>query len=102
MNDNMKKYILILCSLVALLATSCGKMLEVTPPNNITDEQIQDLLVNGTEAQRQMVLNAIASPMAKYFNYWNIPCGSTGALAPMTYCYQGIEWARTLQGNDVA
>ena len=98
----MKKYILIICSLVALLATSCGKMLEVTPPNNITDEQIQDLLVNGTEAQRQMVLNAIASPMAKYFNYWNIPCGSTGALAPMTYCYQGIEWARTLQGNDVA
>ena len=98
----MKKYILILGSLVALLATSCGKMLEVTPPNNITDEQIQDLLVNGTDAQRQMVLNAIAAPMAKYFNYWNIPCGSTGALAPMTYCYQGIEWARTLQGNDVA
>ncbi len=98
----MKKYILILSSLAILFTTSCGKMLDVTPPNNITDEQIQDLLVNGTDAQRQMVLNAIASPMAKYFNYWNIPCGSTGALAPMTYCYQGIEWARSLQGNDVA
>jgi len=102
MIEIMKKYVLILCSLVALLATSCGKMLEVTPPNNITDEQVQDLLVNGTDAQRQLVLNAIAAPMAKYFNYWNIPCGSTGALAPMTYCYQGIEWARSLQGNDVA
>ena len=86
MISNMKKYILILASL-AVLFTSCGKMLDVAPPNAITDEQIQDLLVNGTEAQRQMVLNAIASPMAKYFNYWNIPCGSTGALAPMTYCY---------------
>ena len=98
----MKKYILVLGSLAALVATSCGKMLEVTPPNAITDEQIQELLVNGTDAQRQLVLNAIAAPMAKYFNYWNIPCGSTGALAPMTYCYQGIEWARSLQGNDVA
>ena len=102
MNDYMKKYILILAFLGALLATSCGKMLEVTPPNAITDEQIQELLVNGTDAQRQMVLNAIAAPMVKYFNLWNIPCGSTGALAPMTYCYQGIEWARSLQGNDVA
>lgn len=96
----MKKYILILSALTVLV--SCGKMLDVTPPNAITEEQVQNLMVNGTEAQQQMVLNAIASPMVKYFNYWNIPCGSTGALAPMTYCYQGIEWARTLQGNDVA
>ena len=42
----MKKYILILSSLAILFTTSCGKMLDVTPPNNITDEQIQDLLVN--------------------------------------------------------
>ena len=96
----MKKYILILSALTVLY--SCGKMLDVTPPNAITEEQVQDLMVNGTDAQKQMVLNAIASPMVKYFNMWNIPCGSTGALAPMTYCYQGIEWARTLQGNDVA
>ena len=98
----MKKYILIASSVVALaMASSCGKMLEVAPPNAITEEQIQDLMVNGTDAQKQLVLNAIAAPMVKYFNYWNIDCGSTGALAPMTYCYQGIEWARTLQGNDV-
>ena len=96
----MKKYILILSALTVLY--SCGKMLDVTPPNAITEEQVQELMVNGTDAQKQMVLNAIASPMVKYFNMWNIPCGSTGALAPMTYCYQGIEWARTLQGNDVA
>ena len=98
----MKKYILILGSLVALFAASCSKNLEVTPPNNITEEQIQYIMENGTAQQKEAVLNGIAAPMVKYFNYWNIPCGSTGALAPMTYCYQGIEWARTLQGNDVA
>ena len=102
MNDNMKKYILILVCLVAVFATSCSKMLEVTPPNNITEEQIQDIMKNGTDQQKTAVLNGIAAPMVKYFNHWNIPCGSTGALAPMTYCYQGIEWARSLQGNDVA
>ena len=102
MNDNMKKYILILGSLAALFATSCGKMLEVTPPNAITDEQVNWLMENGTDQQKQAVPASIAAPMVKYFNLWNIPCGSTGALAPMTYCYQGIEWARTLQGNDVA
>lgn len=98
----MKKYILILGSLVALFAASCSKNLEVTPPNAITDEQIQDIIDNGTADQKKGFLAGVCAPMIKYFNLWNIPCGSTGALAPMTYCYQGIEWARTLQGNDVA
>ena len=102
MNYNMKKYILILGSLAALLVVSCGKMLEVTPPNAITDEQVNFLMENGTDQQKQAIPASISAPMVKYFNMWNIPCGSTGALAPMTYCYQGIEWARTLQGNDVA
>lgn len=98
----MKAYKLIVAGVLGLvMASSCGKMLDVTPPNKITDEQIQKILQEGTDQQKQMIMNAIASPMAKYFNYWNIDCGSTGALAPMTYCYQGIEWARTLQGNDV-
>lgn len=101
----MKKIISILvCSILFLaLASSCAKMLDVAPPNDLTDEQISELLLNGSDAQKQMVLNAIASPMAKYFNFWKIEApGNTGALAPMVYCYQGIEWARTLQGNDVA
>ena len=98
----MKKSILILTSVLGMfVASSCAKQLEVTPPNKIYDEQIQDLMENGSTDQKNLVLNAIASPFAKYLNYWAIDCGSTGALAPMTYCYQGIEWARTLQGNDV-
>ena len=44
MSLNMKKLI-ILASAVAgiFMASSCGKMLEVTPPNNIYDEQIEAL-----------------------------------------------------------
>ena len=61
MTADMKKYILILSALTVLY--SCGKMLDVTPPNAITEEQVQELMVNGTDAQKQMVLNAIASPM---------------------------------------
>lgn len=101
---NMKKIRSILsCSILLLGLMSCGKMLDIAPPNALTDEQIKDLLLNGTDAQKQLVPKAIASPMAKYFNFWKIDApGNTGALAPMTYCYQGIEWARTLQGNDVA
>lgn len=98
----MKKILLIASSVLGMFAAaSCAKNLEVTPPNAFTDEQIQEILKNGSKDKQELVLNAIAAPMIKYFNFWNIDCGSTGALAPMTYCYQGIEWARTLQGNDV-
>lgn len=99
---NMKKITIIAAAVLGLFATSsCAKMLEVAPPNKITDDQIQNILINGSDEQRELISNATAAPFAKYFNFWNIDCGSTGALAPMTYCYQGIEWARTLQGNDV-
>lgn len=98
----MKKILVILASAAALFsASSCGKQLEVTPPNAIYDEQIQDILQGTDESKKQLVLQGIAAPMVKYFNLWNIQSGSTGALAPMTYCYQGIEQARSLQGNDM-
>lgn len=97
----MKKVIVILASAAALFsASSCGKMLEVTPPNAIYDEQIQDILNGTDESKKQLVLNALASPFAKYFNFWGAPMPG-GVLAPMTYCYQGIEQARSLQGNDM-
>lgn len=97
----MKKVIVILASVAAIFsASSCGKLLEVTPPNAIYDEQIQDILNGTDESKKQLVLNALASPFAKYFNHWGSPMPG-GVLAPMTYCYQGIEQARSLQGNDM-
>lgn len=100
----MKKLIILASAAVLGLtvASSCGKMLDVTPPNLITDEQIQDLMLNGTENQKNQILGQIASDLQQYFNVYNIANVGTGALAPSTYCMQGIEWMRGLQGNDIA
>ena len=88
---------------VVLLAASCADKLEVTPPNNIYDEQIKELLENGTTAQKESILKAIVNPMAQYFNNYdrNNVC-STGSANVMNYSYPGIEWGRSLMGNDVA
>lgn len=103
MEMNMKKNILIAFAVVGVLfaSASCAKLLEVTPPNNITDEQVQDLMANGSDATRTQIMTAIAAPMIQYFNYQSIQY-STGAAAPMVHHYQGINWARSLQGNDIA
>lgn len=87
---------------VTILA-SCADRLEVTPPNNIYDEQIKELLENGTAAQKETILKAIVNPMAQYFNNYdrNNVC-STGSANVMNYSYPGIEWGRSLMGNDVA
>ena len=95
----MKKSIII--SIVALVAffASCANRLDIAPPNNLTEEQIVDLMENGSDADKQKVMSAIANPMIKYFNYWGI-LGQGGA-DPRYYGYQGLDWVRNLQGNDV-
>ena len=87
---------------VTILA-SCADRLEVTPPNSIYDEQIKELLENGTADQKETILKAIVNPMAQYFNNYdrNNVC-STGSANVMNYSYPGIEWGRSLMGNDVA
>jgi hypothetical protein len=100
----MKKNIIFIAGAVIgilSLLSSCGKMLEVTPPNSITEEQVQDLMLNGNDATKEKIMTAIAAPMIRYFNYANIQY-TTGAAAPMVHLYQGINWARSLQGNDMA
>ncbi len=102
MRMNMKKILLITGSILGLfLASSCNKYLDVAPPNAITAEQIQGLMENGDEETIQKIMTSIAAPMIQYFNYVNIQY-TTGAAAPMVHAYQGINWARCLQGNDVA
>ena len=104
MNTIMKKVIILTLSVLAatFAVSSCGKMLDVAPPNSITDEQIADLMLNGDAATQQKILAQIATGTQRYFNVYAIPNVGTGALAPSTYCMQGIEWMRGLQGNDIA
>lgn len=96
----MKKSIIVLGAFIGLLATSCGKMLEVTPPNAIYDEQIQEILARGGE-QAEQIINSFAAPLPKYFDLNNIAIGS-GSANISTNSIQGINLMNSFQGNDLA
>lgn len=100
----MKKA-LILFSAVAVLAStsSCNRMLDISHPNKATDEQVMELLYNGTDAQKQAIVKGIVSALPKYFNFNDAGSygGSTGAANTMRYSYVGIEWGRALMGADI-
>ena len=99
----MKRNIILIVSVALGLsaASSCSSQLDIAPLNNITDEQITELMVNGTADNKAKILAQIATGIQQYFNIYAIPNVGTGALAPSTYCMQGIEWMRGLQGNDI-
>ena len=100
MEMNMKKSILAIGALIgSLLISSCGKNLEVTPPNNIYDEQIEALIAQGGDKANE-IIEMFAGPMPNYFNYVGIGIGS-GSANPSTNTYQGINWMRGLEGNDI-
>ena len=78
-------------------------MLDITPPNSITDEQVMDLLYNGNDDQKAAIVKGIVSALPKYFNFddsGSYGC-STGGANTMRYSYVGIEWGRALMGADV-
>lgn len=82
---------------VALLFfTACSKKLEVTPPNNIYDQQIADLLASGDTASIRKMMGSMANGMPLLFNY----AGGTG-VADMYYTNQGMDINRSLEGNDI-
>lgn len=82
---------------------SCADKLNVTPPNNIYEEQIMNILENGSNADKKNILTLIGNPLVQYFNNYdrNNVC-STGSANVMNYSYVGIEWGRSLMGNDIA
>lgn len=100
----MKKVLIIFSAIVVLASvSSCNRMLDITPPNSITDEQVMDLLQNGTDAQKEAIVKGIVSALPKYFNFddsGSYGC-STGGANTMRYSYVGIEWGRALMGADV-
>lgn len=61
----MKKYMQYMASAFTgcLLMTACADQLDVTDPNKFTDEQIEDILRNGTDTQREMILGGLAANM---------------------------------------
>lgn len=57
----MKKYILGLCVVASLVFASCNDQLDVAPPNNITDEQIQEILKSGDETRIQLIMSGLVA-----------------------------------------
>lgn len=93
----MKKY-LTAYLLMGLMMMSCGDQLEVTPPNSITQEQIDELLKNGTEATRQLVFSGLVGGLPARFRA-AVPNGESVGRYNNT---QGLDCMRNLEGNDVA
>lgn len=92
----MKKYFLAL--IATAMFSACADKLEITPPNNITDEQIQKLLASGNTESIKLVMGSMANGMPLLFNF----AGITGAgTADMYYSNQGLDVMRTLEGNDI-
>ena len=92
----MKKYVIILLAVVST-ALSCSSQLDVTPPNNITNEQVLDLLTNGDDATRETILNGIAASLP-------ILIASTGASGSLEWRYNhftGMAIMRGFEGNDM-
>ena len=100
----MKKSIIFSGLIISImLMPSCASQLDITPPNSITNEQVEELLKNGTDAQRELVMNSMVAPMVGFLNNQdNGNVASGGAADVCNYSDQGNEWRRTLQGNDVA
>lgn len=94
----MKK--ILIYALGGFLMMSCANKLDVAPPNNITDEQIQELLRSGDEETIQLVLGGMANNMPKMFNYSGIHTVLSADHRYLTN--QGLDVMRHLQGNDIA
>ena len=91
----MKKYLIAL-SLVGLVTTSCYEKLNITPPNNITNEQVMKLLETANSETVVTIMGALADALpqavksggyATFNNYYS------------AYDYQGQDMVRGSTGD---
>ena len=93
----MKKILIYLVG--GMVLASCSGKLDVAPPNNITDEQIQELLRSGDEEVIELVLGGMANNMPKMINFSGI--NGTGTADGRYRSVQGLDAMRNLEGNDI-
>ena len=92
----MKRSIIAFAFIGALTFSAC-KSLEVTPPNNITDVQIRELLSSGDTQKVNDILSAIGVTTT-YFNYYNTYTGYSSTPQNTQF---DQDYIRTMVGNDV-
>ena len=95
----MKNYIIGIMFLASVLFYSCAKELDLTPPSNITDEQIKEILASGDETKIDLVLGSMANAMPLLFNTANY--SGAGGADGRYYTCQGMDVMRNLEGNDI-
>ena len=93
----MKKIFLFLIG--GTLFFSCSKKLDVPPPNNITDEQIQELLRSGDAATINTILGGMANNMPRLIN--GSGNAGFGASDIRYFDVQGLDVMRNLEANDI-
>lgn len=94
----MKKIIIALIVAFPMLFIGCADQLEITPPNNIIDEQILEILESGDEEQIDLILGGMANQLPNLFKQGGIK----DALSDMRYSIpQGLFVMRNLVGNDI-
>lgn len=99
----MKKYIKYFCGTLAIVSvlTACDSKLDVHNPNNFSDEQIEDLLKNGTDEERELILGGLTANLKGYVVVRNAIMG--GGFTNMSI---DNEWVhnniyRNLQCGDI-
>lgn len=83
----MKKYIrMVICAAAfGLILASCNDELEVAPPNNLTDEQILEILDSGDEAKIKTIMSGLVTNLDANFRLAGNYSGfSSNPLNPLT------------------
>lgn len=94
----MKKYLIALSAL-AFATTSCYEKLNIAPPNAITNEMIQEMLMTATEDETRTILGAISDGLKPNMYGGGYNTRYSGATDGT---WSG-QWAlRLLSGNDIA
>src|SRR5574344_906491 len=95
----MKKIIYSMAALLAITFVNSCQTLEVAPPNNITDEQIQDMLKNGDESIQTLILNVVGSGLQSNFNVSGATWSGYSSYPLNSQVDQ--DFLMTCRGNDV-
>ncbi len=95
----IKNNIIGLLTVATLFFSACSKDLNVPPPNNITDQQIKDLLASGDTTKIKLIIGSMANNMPLLFNFSGIT--GQGTANTSYYTNNGLAVMRTLEANDM-
>ncbi len=94
-----KKYIYCFAFLLCINMFSSCESLDVMPPNDITDEQIKEILNGSDNAKIELVLKAIGASLQNDFNIYGKTYTAYSSYPQNSQYNQ--DFMRNLMGNDV-